>query len=89
MQKILTPDLLESLIAQGYRYCLSRTTCIVGDDADTCITLTPVKYAPALKRLPLKYDTYFKIGDEPRQMSMGVNETIILVDMHSFDTASI
>ncbi|WP_121810299.1 hypothetical protein [Mucilaginibacter kameinonensis] len=81
MQKILTTELLDILISQGFRYCLSRTTSIFGDDADLCITLMPVKRAPSLKKLPERYDTYFKIDEEPRQMAMGIDETIVLVDL--------
>lgn len=81
MQKILTMELLDRLIGRGYRYCLSRTTSIVGEDADTCITLLPVKEEPSLIALPKPFDTYFSIGVEPRQMAMGIEETIILVDL--------
>ncbi|MEO3407356.1 hypothetical protein AAFN85_25785 [Mucilaginibacter sp. CAU 1740] len=81
MQKILTTELLETLIGQGYRYCLSRTTSIFGEDADICITLLPVKRAPSLKKLPERFGTYFKIGEEPRQMAMVIDETIVLVDL--------
>ncbi|MFC0513489.1 hypothetical protein ACFFGT_04730 [Mucilaginibacter angelicae] len=81
MQKILTIELLETLIGRGYRYCLSRTTNILGEDADLCITLLPVKRAPLLKKLPERFDTYFKIDEEPRQMAMGIDETIVLVDL--------
>ncbi|AYL95237.1 hypothetical protein [Mucilaginibacter celer] len=81
MQKILTTKLLVTLIGQGYRYCLSRTTSILGEDADICITLLPVKRAPSLKNLPERFDTYFKISEEPRQMAMGIDETIVLVDL--------
>ncbi|MDN3550212.1 hypothetical protein [Mucilaginibacter aquaedulcis] len=81
MQKILTIELLDILINQGYRYCLSRTTTIVGEDADICIMLMPVKRRPLLKTLPQKFDTYFRIDAEPLQMAKGVDETIILVDL--------
>ena len=81
MHKILTVELLDELMRQGYRYCLSRTTTILGEDADTCITLKPVKQAPVLKQLPLEYDTFFRINEEPRQMALGVEETIILIDL--------
>ena len=81
MLRILTTELLESLINQGYRFCLSRTTTILGEDADVCITLLPVKRAPLLKNLPQKFDTFFKISEEPRLMATGIDETIILVDL--------
>jgi hypothetical protein len=81
MHKILTTELLDNLISQGYRYCLSRTTTILGPDADICITLLPVKRLPTLKKLPARFDTFFNISEEPRQMAMGVDETIILVDL--------
>lgn len=81
MHKILTTELLDRLISQGYCYCLSRTTAIIGEDADTCITLMPVINEPLLIDLPEKFDTYFEIGEEPRQMAMGIDETIVLVDL--------
>lgn len=86
MQKILTIELLDTLINQGYRYCLSRTTTIVGEDADICITLMPVKHRPLLKTLPENFDTYFRIDAEPLQMAMGVEEAIILVDLSEINT---
>ncbi|MBB6107598.1 hypothetical protein [Mucilaginibacter lappiensis] len=81
MRSLLTPKLLQFLINQGYRYCLSKTTCIFGPDANVCIILTPVKYIPVLRRLPEKYDTYFKITEEPVQMADGIDETLIIVDL--------
>lgn len=78
---MLTTELLESLINQGYRFCLSRTTTILGEDADVCITLLPVKHTPLLRNLPKKFDTFFKINEEPRIMATGIDETIILVDL--------
>ena len=81
MHKLLTVELLDDLIRRGYRYFLSRTTRILGEDADICITLLPVKKAPSLKNLSQEYDTYFKIGEEPRQMALGIDETLVLVDL--------
>lgn len=73
------------MISLGYRYFLSRTTIIQGEDADICITLVPVKKIPVLKKLPDNFDTFFSIGAEPRQMAKGVDETIILVDFSNID----
>ncbi|MBD1363052.1 hypothetical protein IDJ77_04445 [Mucilaginibacter sp. ZT4R22] len=81
MQKMLTTKLLNGLVSQGYRYCYSKTTAIVGDDANICITLVPVKTEPSLINLPEKFDTYFDLAEEPVQMALGVDETIILVDL--------
>jgi hypothetical protein len=81
MQKLLTPALLQFIIGLGYRYCLSRTTSILGEDADVYIVLKPIKQKPLLKTLPDNYDTYFSITGEPQQMAEGIDETIVLVDM--------
>jgi hypothetical protein len=81
MYRILTAKLLDDLVSQGYLYCLSKTTSVVGEDADICITLFPVKQMPLLKDLSENFDAYFEIGKEPRQMAIGVDETIILVDL--------
>ncbi|MDB5009322.1 MAG: hypothetical protein JWR67_2711 [Mucilaginibacter sp.] len=77
----ITRSLLNFLIDRGYNYCLSRTVCIENYNADISITLTPVKYKPLLKKLPLAYDTFFAIKEEPMQMAEGIDETIIWVDL--------
>jgi hypothetical protein len=77
----ITPPFINFLIAVGYRYCYSRTTCAETNGTDVCITLTPVKSAPRLKSLPVAYDTYFQMKEEPLLMSHGVdNDTVVVVD---------
>jgi hypothetical protein len=83
MKTLLTPPLLKFLTGKGYRYCLSKTSIIQKDNAEVCITLTPVTYKPALKRLPKQYDTYFSIRREPVQMASGVDDTLIMVDVNT------
>ncbi|GGH01546.1 hypothetical protein [Mucilaginibacter phyllosphaerae] len=77
----VTPDLLKFVISKGFRYCYSKTTCIDAPDADVCITLTPVKMPPRIKRLPKAYDTFFNIFKEPFQMANGVDRTRIFFDL--------
>ncbi|MEJ6981798.1 hypothetical protein WG906_15125 [Pedobacter sp. P351] len=81
MKVQLTPPILDYLIGQGYTYCLSRTQTINKGNTDVTITLTPVTVKPRLETLPLGYDTYFNITQEPKQMALGVDETEILVDL--------
>jgi hypothetical protein len=82
MQAILTPAILDYLIEQGYRYCLSKTQGINGEGTSVIITLTPVVHRPRLEKLPIDYDTYFNIQREPRQMACGIDETEIFVELN-------
>ena len=81
MHKILTTDLLDSLVRQGYRFCLSRTTFLLGDDDDRCVTLLPVKDKPFSNHLPGQFDACYEINKEPLQMAKGADESIVLVDL--------
>jgi hypothetical protein len=81
----LTPSILDYLIEQGYKYCLSNTQSIDKGSTDVTITLTPVTRRPRLETMPLEYDTFFNITQEPRQMAMGVDETEILVDLKNIE----
>ncbi|MEO3407650.1 hypothetical protein AAFN85_27270 [Mucilaginibacter sp. CAU 1740] len=82
MKLLLTPELLKFLNKQGFKYCLSKTTLCESKDADHLnITLTPARSRPKLKHLSLKYDTYFSINREPAQMAMGIDDTLVLVQM--------
>jgi hypothetical protein len=81
VQKILTTELINSLITQGYRYCLSRTVNVLGQDADRCIILVPVKQDPLLYSQPEKFNNYFDIDNELHQMARGIDNTLILVDL--------
>ena len=85
MQKILTMELLERLISQGYRYCLSRTMAIIGEDADVCITLTPIKKEPSLKDLAQPFNMYYHISEEPKQMAISAGDKIVMVDLSEVD----
>ncbi len=85
MKVQLTPAILDYLIEQGYRYCLSNTQSIDKGSTDVTITLTPVVRRPRLETLPVGYDTYFNISEEPRQMAFGIDETEILVDLNEID----
>jgi hypothetical protein len=84
-----TPALLKLVISRGFRYCYSRTTCIDTADADVCITLTPVKKSPRIRRLPKAYDTFFNLGKEPAQMAAGVDRTLIFFDLDNSILANI
>lgn len=85
MKVQLTPPILDYLIEQGYKYCLSNTQSVDKGSTDVTITLTPVTGRPRLETLPIGYDTYFNITKEPKQMSLGVDETEILIDIDEQD----
>ncbi len=85
----LTPSILDYLIEQGYKYCLSNTQSIDKGITDVTITLTPVTRRPRLETMPLEYDTFFNITQEPRQMALGVDETEILVDLNDRDQSAL
>lgn len=79
---ILTPQLLGALIEQGYTHCLSKTICTFEQNTSINIILTPVKKKPKLTELPIQYDTYFQITREPLQMSYGVDDTRIHINLN-------
>jgi hypothetical protein len=81
MQKLLTTNLLQLLIRLGYQYVLVKRTAVYGEDADTCIILTPVKFKPVLAELSENYNAFFEISKEPFEMAKGVNGAIVLVDI--------
>ncbi|QJD96688.1 hypothetical protein HH214_12795 [Mucilaginibacter robiniae] len=85
MSTLLTPILLNFLITQGYSFCLSKTQCVEAHDFETLITLKPVKYRPATRHLPLGFDTYFSLNQEPRQMAEGLMDTLVMVDIHPLE----
>jgi hypothetical protein len=87
MKTPVTPASLELIVSKGYKYCYSRTTCIETPDADVCITLTPVKMLPRLKRLPKAYDTFFNILKEPLQMANGIDRTLVFFDLKNLKQA--
>lgn len=81
MITLLTPTLLEFLSANGYRFCLSKTIVTRSKDADVAILLKPVKTRPLLKRLSLRFDTYFSINREPKQMAEGIDGALVIVEV--------
>jgi hypothetical protein len=89
MKALLTNSVIRFLVLEGYKYCLSRTTNVQKPNASVCITLTPIKYRPALKNLAKDYDTYFNIMREPLQLAEGVDDTEVFVmvdesDLHNY-----
>lgn len=75
----VTPALIKFLIVRGYSYCLSRTECDHLDKIN--ITLSPVTSKPILEHLPQKYDTFFDIKEEPRQMAEGIDDTVVWINL--------
>ncbi|MBL4678129.1 MAG: hypothetical protein JKY70_18270 [Mucilaginibacter sp.] len=75
----LDMELLDYLKAQGYRYCLSKTTLSANDQVN--IHLTPVKVRPYHRKLPKDYDTYFKISKEPTRLAKGVDGLKVIVSL--------
>lgn len=79
MEMRLTPELLQFLVEQGYKWSLSKTDFIDLSEARVKITLTPVIDKPVLSRLPMGWDTYFLNNAEPRIMAKGIDDTDIYV----------
>lgn len=80
MKTILTPQLLGFLIEQGYTHCFSHTEYNEADQ--TCIiTLTPVKAKPELQLMPEDFDTFYKITREPLQMTFGIDDTKVYLNL--------
>jgi PAS domain S-box-containing protein len=77
----LTPRILGYLIEKGYLYVLAKTIEHELEGTVT-ITLKPLKDAPTLEDLPPEFDAYYKITQEPMQMSCGVdNTTTVVIDV--------
>ncbi|HEY0057081.1 MAG TPA: PAS domain S-box protein [Pedobacter sp.] len=74
----LTPQLLGYLIEKGYAYVLANTT-EHEEDGTVTVSLYPVKDRPQLESLPQGFTTYYKITQEPMQMSCGIDNTTTIV----------
>jgi hypothetical protein len=81
MKAILTEQLWQYLKDKGYTHFFSKTTIVNKPFASVCITLVPVKTKPVFARLPMEYDTFFDIDEEPRQMAKGVDDAEVLVEL--------
>ncbi len=80
MEILLTPQILGTLIDQGYIYALARSELYAGGDSET-VHLSPLKEKPKLSELPNGYQTFYKLTHEPLQMlASGVN-TRLLIDV--------
>jgi PAS domain S-box-containing protein len=77
----LTPQLVGELIEKGYTYVLSNTSSDV--NGQVTITLKPVRQKPGTGQLPVGYETYHKITQEPLQWACGVDNTTIMVDYNT------
>ena len=64
METQLTPQLLGALIDQGYPYALAKTEAVSDKDLAT-IHLNPVKEKPDFSELPLGYQTFYRLTQEP------------------------
>ena len=72
-----TPQLLGDLIEKGYTYVLANTTEIASSEV---IVLKPVRKKPMLKKLPLGFETFYKITREPMQLACGVDGVVVELD---------
>ncbi len=80
---VLTPRLLEFLMAEGYRYCLSKTLCLHTPGIDVALILKPVKNRPALRRLANGFETYYAVDNEIKIMADGIEDTMAIVELNS------
>ena len=87
MKKKLTPRLLSFLIRKGYKYCLSQIPCINPEDNAIDITLKPVKKHPLLQKLPEPFSAYYNILLEPLEMTSGLDNTRVMVELNPKDAA--
>jgi hypothetical protein len=81
MKVVLSGSVIKFLIEQGYQYCLSKTTDITNTNVSVSIMLTPVKTRPDIRNLPTGFDTYFNIMEEPLQLSDGVDDTEVFINI--------
>ena len=70
MKIILTPHLLEFLIAEGYNYFLSRTFIFDVQNPFFYVSLLPVKKKPVISKYSLIYKTYFSVNQKFWQLAM-------------------
>ncbi|MBD1367090.1 hypothetical protein IDJ77_24985 [Mucilaginibacter sp. ZT4R22] len=87
MKALLTRSVVSFLVLEGYTYCLSKTSNISKAYASVCITLTPVKRRPDVRKLPEGYDTYFNIMKEPLLLAEGVDDTEVIVNVEHVEIA--
>jgi hypothetical protein len=80
MKTILTPQLLEFLIEQGYTHCFSHSEYDKVNQT-RIVTLTPVKAKPDLELMAEDFDTFYKITGEPLQMTLGLEGTKIYLNL--------
>ncbi|MEJ6981797.1 PAS domain S-box protein [Pedobacter sp. P351] len=79
MEILLTPQILGTLIDQGYTYALAKSE-FFNDNFET-IHLSPLKEKPKLPELPEGYNTFYKLTHEPLQMLSSSVNTRLLVDL--------
>lgn len=86
MKLHLTLDILNFLVNEGYKYCLSATKVVGKKNPIVQIYLTPVVKKPLLRKLPSGFDTYFSLNREPWQMAAGIDSgTKVMVILNQED----
>ena len=80
---IFNREILDALIRCGYRYCYSKTVTDEQAVGQVSIFLTPIGSRPNIRNLPLRYDTYYDLAEEPEQMARGIDEdTAVFVNLN-------
>lgn len=83
MEIKLTPQILGTLIDQGYTYAFAKSEFYTDDDKFETIHLCPLKEKPESPELPEGYQTFYKLTHEPLEMLSSAVNTRLLVDLES------
>ena len=76
-------EIFEALTRCGFQYCFSKTVCSEALHDQVSIFLTPIVSEPNIRNLPVGFDTYFDLIEEPEQMMTGIdNDTTVFINLN-------
>ncbi|GAA4326435.1 hypothetical protein GCM10023149_29250 [Mucilaginibacter gynuensis] len=84
MRILLTPDLLDFLIRQGYRYCLCKTYPPDREKVRRSIVLTPLTQRAWPAGWLMDHDALFDLRREPARMAEGIDDFLVFVNVPGF-----
>jgi hypothetical protein len=89
MRITLNNSVLDALVAEGFKYALSKTYEINNPAYTYSVVLTPLKDEPDFTNYQKSYDACFSIHQEGNKMVKGINGARIFVDLNDHDLVAI
>lgn len=86
METLLTPQLLGSLLDQGYTYAMAKIEIFTEDELEV-ISLTPLKEKPGVEDIPEEFHTFYKLTHEPLQLLNAGPHIRLIVQLNSSITS--